>query len=335
MSTNLEESLDHTAEDVEEAAEMVAEAGLVAASETEAEAEIKTVTETAVGDAGEQTEPLDDLPQTTHEKIKTVQISEPYIEIAKRCNLGIMRQRNEDAMFSFVALTGGPSSAAPFALGLVADGMGGHHGGDMASRMVSRMVGEQVLNRIYLPMLRDSSPPPITEVMLEAVETANQALYTSDPEKEGGTTLTAVLIAGQRLFLVHVGDSRAYLLDETTEGQPTLHTLTTDHSVVQRLQDAGQITAEEAETHPHRNLLYRAITGHELETDMYTRSLPMQGKILVCSDGLWGAMEQNQLMEILTDPALPLQAQVDLLVETALLGGSTDNITAVVISFGY
>lgn len=279
-----------------------------------------------------QTESYKQAKHLTPEQIQQLPISEPYIEIAKRCNLGVMRQRNEDTMFSFVALTGGSNMVTPFALGLVADGMGGHHGGDLASRTVSRMVGQQVLNRIYLPMLRDNSPPPISEVMLEAVEMANQTLYTPDPEKEGGTTLTAVLVVGQRLFLVHVGDSRAYLFNED---ESTLQTITTDHSVVQRLQDAGQITAAEAEVHPHRNLLYRAMTGHELEIDTYTRSLPERGKVLICSDGLWGAIEPEQLTEIMSDASLSLQAQVDLLVETALLGGSTDNITAVVINFGY
>ncbi|MCA9981005.1 MAG: serine/threonine-protein phosphatase [Anaerolineales bacterium] len=306
-------------------------------SKSTADAVDETVTPITNGEAiqiteMEQTEPLNQDKQPTPEQVKTVQIGEPFIEIAKRCNLGMVRQRNEDAMFSFVALTGGSNATSPFALGLVADGMGGHHGGDQASRMVSRMVSQQVLNRIYLPMLRDNSPPPISEVMIDAVESANQALYTSDPEKEGGTTLTAVLIVGQRLFLVHVGDSRAYLYNKADK---TLQALTTDHTVVQRLQDAGHITAEEAETHPHRNFLYRAMTGHELEIDTYTRSLPEQGKLLICSDGLWGAVEQERLLAILDDEESSLQNQVDLLIEAALIGGSSDNITAVVINFGY
>jgi PPM family protein phosphatase len=258
--------------------------------------------------------------------------AEPFIEIAKRCNVGMVRQRNEDGMFSFVALSGGLDAAPPFALALVADGMGGHHGGDKASRLVSRTLGKQVLSQIYLPLLQDESPPPMSEVMLEAVELANHALYTSDPEKEGGTTLTAVLLFGQRMFLVHVGDSRAYLYHET---ESTLYQLTTDHTVVRRLQEAGHITAAEAETHPHRNMLYRAINGHELEVDTYTRSLPTRGKLLLCSDGLWGAIDPEHLGAILADGSLTAQEQVDLLIETALLGGSTDNITAVVVNFGY
>jgi serine/threonine protein phosphatase PrpC len=278
------------------------------------------------------TEQADQFSRPSIEQIKMVQIAEPYIEVAKRCNLGIVRQRNEDAMFSFVALNGGLNATAPFAVALVADGMGGHHGGDQASRMVSRMVGQQAVSRIYLPLLQDNSPPPFSEVMLEAVEMANQALYTPDPDKEGGTTLTAVLIVGQRLFLVHVGDSRAYLLNEVDD---TFEALTTDHTIVQRLQDAGHITAEEAETHPHRNLIYRAMTGHELEIDTYTRSLPVNGKILICSDGLSGSISAERLEEIMKDKALSSQAQVDLLVEAALLGGSSDNITAVVVNFGY
>ncbi|MCB0037761.1 MAG: serine/threonine-protein phosphatase, partial [Anaerolineales bacterium] len=157
---------------------------------------------------------------------------------------------------------------------------------------------------------------------------ANRALYTPDPEKEGGTTLTAAVIIGRRMFLVHAGDSRAYLLHDRE-----LKILTKDHSVVQRLQDAGHITAAEAERHPHRHLLYKAITGGEVDLDEDTFSLPKRGKLMLCSDGLWGSIPDEKLQEILEDDSMTLQEQADLLVNVAIESGSTDNVTAIIVDF--
>ena len=257
------------------------------------------------------------------------QTAEPAIHVAQRCDLGVVRQRNEDSSFIFASQAGGQEALLPFSLCLVADGMGGHHAGHEASRRVSREVATYVLTHIYLPLLRsEPASEPIREVMLKAVEAANRSLYTPDPEKEGGTTLTAALVVGRRLYLVHVGDSRAYLLLDDE-----MQLLTNDHSVVQRLQETGQITAEEAENHPHRNLLYNALTGSDLEIDTYTRSLPRRGLILLCSDGLWGSVPDGKMKAILQDTSLSLQARADVLVQEAIFGGSTDNITAVLMDF--
>jgi len=166
------------------------------------------------------------------------------------------------------------------------------------------------------------------DIMLEAADQANQAIYNPDPDKEGGTTLTAALIIGRRLFMTHIGDSRGYLLDEDD-----LKLLTTDHSVVQRLQEAGHITAEQAAVHPHRNLLYRALTGSELEVDTYTRALPRKGMMLLCSDGLWGSIDDSEIAKVMKDDSISLYERCDKLVSMALNNGSTDNVTAVLIKF--
>lgn len=280
-----------------------------------------------------QTVPLGDIPMpeppATTLLSMPIATAEPAIHVAQRCDVGVVRQRNEDSSFIFVSQTGGQEPLLPFAFCLVADGMGGHHAGHEASRRASREVASHVLQHIYLPLMRgDSSNEPIRDVMLRAVESANRLLYTPDPDKEGGTTLTAALIVGRRLYVVHVGDSRAYLLVDDK-----LQPLTTDHSVVQRLQEAGQITAEEAETHPHRNLLYNALTGSDLEIDTYTRSLPRQGIILICSDGLWGSVPDTAMQAVLQDKGLSLQAKADVLIEKAIAGESTDNITAILMEF--
>jgi protein phosphatase len=153
-------------------------------------------------------------------------------------------------------------------------------------------------------------------------------IYNPDPEKESGTTLTAALVFGRRLYLAHVGDSRAYIL---AEGK--LEQVTTDHSYVRRLQEAGQLTAEEAASHPQRNVLYRAVgQGDELEIDISTRPLPKRGKLILCSDGLWGLVPEPLMQEILEQDA-SLQHMVDTLVDFAIQAGGHDNITGVLVDF--
>ena len=254
---------------------------------------------------------------------------EPYIEIAQRCDVGHVRSRNEDSVFSFFALAGGENPLIPFSLCLVADGMGGHHDGHEFSRRVAQQVARQVLEKVYLPLMDGRTMQmPLQEIMAAAVHRANESVSTVDPDKEGGTTLTAVLIVGRRLYLVHVGDSRAYLLHEGT-----LQQLTTDHTIVKRLEDAGHISPEEAAVHPQRNLLYRAVTGDELDIDTYTRSLPSSGLLFLCSDGLWGSLPDDDICQIMGDQSLPLQDRVEKMVEGALENGSTDNVTGLLINF--
>jgi PPM family protein phosphatase len=260
---------------------------------------------------------------------------EPYLRSASRSHIWAVRGRNEDSCLTFSALTGGQEPLHPFGLYIVADGMGGHHAGHQASRMASRIVADQILTQTYLPLMRQmgegraaAPSQPIQEVLLEAAAAANMALVNHEPDKDSGTTLTAALVFGRRLYLVHVGDSRAYLL----HGEK-FQLLTTDHSYVRRLQDVGQITAEEAAVHPNRNVLYRAVgQGPELEIDTFTRSLPAEGKLLLCSDGLWGLVP-DQVMQAILEGDKPLQAKADQLVELALQAGGHDNITAVLVEF--
>jgi PPM family protein phosphatase len=260
---------------------------------------------------------------------------EPLLRAAQRCHVGAIRPRNEDSCFTFVATTGGREPLLPFGLFIVADGMGGHFAGDEASKVASRTVAEQVLSHIYMPLLKgdgsvasQSPQQPVQEVMKRAVQAANTSLYNPDPDKDSGTTLTAVLICGRRLYLAHVGDSRAYLCQDGN-----LEQLTTDHSYVQRLQTVGQITAEEAASHPQRNVLYRAVgQGGELEIDTYTRSLNRPGKLVLCSDGLWGLAPEVMIQSVLEEN-LSLQEMADKLTELALQGGGHDNITIIVVEF--
>ena len=277
------------------------------------------------------TPPPSDNPIMATIVAKAAPVKPLILDYAYRCHIGALRGRNEDACLVLQPETGGQEPMPAFGLYIVADGMGGHHNGHEASRMVSRMVASEILDRIYLPLVSESSsgPEPVQDVMQAAVQAANVAIYSPDPDKDMGTTLTMALVMGNKIYVTHVGDSRAYLLvgEELTQ-------ITTDHTLVQRLQDAGQLTAEEAEKHPHRNVLYRAVgQGGELEIDMHRRPVPENGKLLICSDGLWGLMPTEVIRETLQRADWSLDQMVQHLVELALEAGGHDNITGVLIEF--
>jgi protein phosphatase len=254
-----------------------------------------------------------------------------YLRAARRSVVGRVRARNEDACLSLVAQGDGYEPIPLFGLFLVADGMGGHHDGHIASQLVSHVFAEHVLRTLYLPLLRTDeaiSRRPVQEVMEEAVELANKALYRPENDQAMGTTLTAALIVGSRLFVAHVGDSRAYLFYGDQ-----LSAVTTDHTFVQALQEAGELSIEEAASHPSRNLLYRALVGEELEQiDVFSRSLPPQGMLMLCSDGLWGLVPETELQAELQGPG-SLQDKAERLVNKALAAGGHDNVTVVLVDF--
>jgi serine/threonine protein phosphatase PrpC len=258
------------------------------------------------------------------------------LNAAQCCHIGNVRERNEDSSFIFTAEFGGQEPLLPVGLYVVADGMGGHHAGHVASKNAARLTAQRILERIYLPLLQASNSGggqphgPIGEVMVEAVQEANHFIHDSDPMKDSGTTLTAALILGKRLYLAHVGDSRAYIYKEGS-----LKALTTDHSYVRRLQEAGQLTKEEAAVHPQRNMLYKAVgQGGDLDVDSFTQALPRQGKLFLCSDGLWGLVSDDSIAEVISRD-IPLPAMTDELVMMARVAGGHDNITAIVVDFSF
>ena len=254
----------------------------------------------------------------------------PTLRAGVRCDVGA-RERNEDSCLIFSSEAGGHFSMVPFGLYIVADGMGGHTNGHVASRIASRVAAHYILSKIYMPLLQTVGPPtqvPIQEVLLDAVQAANSAVFEDDPDVDSGTTLTVALVLGRRLHVAHVGDSRLYLLADDK-----LEQISTDHSLVQRLQDVGTLTAEEATMYRYRNVLLRAVgQGDEVEVDTYMRLLPKQGRLLICSDGLCGFVSDETIQELMTqDVSLP--QLVDELYETALAAHSNDNVTAVVVDF--
>ncbi|WP_228449506.1 Stp1/IreP family PP2C-type Ser/Thr phosphatase [Streptomyces alkaliterrae] len=221
---------------------------------------------------------------------------------------GMIREHNEDSGYA------GPRLLA------VADGMGGQAAGEVASSEVISTIVE---------LDEDVPGSDIITSLASAVQRANEQLrlmVEEDPQLEGmGTTLTALLWTGQRLGLVHVGDSRAYLLRDGVLTQ-----ITQDHTWVQRLVDEGRITEEEATTHPQRSLLMRALgSGDHVEPDLSVREVRAGDRYLICSDGLSGVVSHQTLEETLASYHGPHET-VEELIQLALRGGGPDNITVIV-----
>ena len=251
----------------------------------------------------------------------------PQFDSGYRCEIGPVRERNEDACLTITAQFGGHFDLQPFGLYVVADGMGGHDAGHVASNAATRAFAEFVLSGLYFPLLRRRPPPreaDVLDLLERAVFAAHDAVLPG--AGNGGTTLTAALVLGRRLYVAHVGDSRAYLV-----AGAELRLLTHDHSLVRRLQDTGQLTAEVARTHEYRNVLLQALgQASALSADTFALDLAAEGRLLLCSDGLCGVVPREQLAATLAGPGRA-QELADRLYEAALAAESHDNITAVVV----
>jgi PPM family protein phosphatase len=253
--------------------------------------------------------------------------SNEHLIFGQSTDVGMVRNNNQDSALSYFFTSRSADQRPDFGLFIVADGMGGHHDGEKASALAARTVAAQATNTVYLPLLNgdnDADRPPITEAMIAAVQKANADIIAGVPE--GGTTMTAVAVIGDLAYVAHVGDSRVYLI--TKDG---LEQITRDHSLVQRLIELDQLTREEAEDHPQKNVLYRALGQSEtLEVDALTRRLPPNSRLLLCSDGLWNLVEEKDIVEIAMSHNNPQEA-CDKLVALANKRGGTDNITAIML----
>jgi protein phosphatase len=230
------------------------------------------------------------------------------LRYAVRSDVGLLREGNEDSAYA------GPRLLA------VADGMGGHAAGEVASAVAIAALAD----------LDDEMPASELQIALStAVTHANQILHdmvSADPSIGGmGTTLTAMLWSGSKVALCHIGDSRAYVLSGDEFRQ-----ITHDHTLVQSLVDDGRISPDEAATHPQRSLLLRALDGtSEAEPDLSIREARLGDRYLLCSDGLSGVVSEETLHQTLAAVPEPEDAVLQL-VELAIKGGGPDNITCIV-----
>lgn len=256
--------------------------------------------------------------------------SKGRISFGQASDQGMVRLNNQDSAFSFFFTSETVDEFPDFGVFIVADGMGGHQEGEKASAITARTMALDIMNKVYTPLLtgadmNDAHQPAIVEVMIEAVRKGNEAVR--DAVTDGGTTLTGVVIRGEAAHIAHVGDSRAYWITESNG----IEKITRDHSVVARLQELDQINEEEAAVHEQRNVLYRAIgQNEEVEVDIHRKRLVPNAHLLLCSDGLWNMVSDNDIYETIRNTPDPQEA-CDKLVAMANSQGGADNITAILI----
>jgi PPM family protein phosphatase len=250
-----------------------------------------------------------------------------HIIYAVNSDVGRQRNNNQDSAYTFFTTHVSSEERPDFGVFAVADGMGGHLEGEKASAIATRVASQHIMKALYVDVVMataDVEKPIVAEVVTDAILKANEAV--SDQIPEGGTTLTTVVIMGDVAYIGHVGDSRAYLVTNDYIEQ-----ITRDHSLVQRLIELDQLTPEEAQHHSQKNVLYRAIgQSDNLEVDSVTRRLPAGTRLLLCSDGLWGLVNDIQLHDIIRNARSPQEA-VDKMILMANERGGPDNITAILI----
>lgn len=243
-------------------------------------------------------------------------------------SVGMQRDHNEDALFSLTTILSSQETQLPFGIYIVADGMGGHQYGEVASEIAVRTMADHAIEHLYSYLFSTKASRPATplrDILHEGVQIAHQSIINEAPG--GGTTLTTVIILDNQMAIAHVGDSRVYAIDD----HGPMRALTRDHSLVKRLEELGQITADEAEIHPQRNILYRALgQGEPFEPEVITTSTPSSGHLLICSDGLWGVVSEKQIRQIIHETP-HLDQACNQMIQAANQAGGPDNISLILI----
>lgn len=234
-------------------------------------------------------------------------------------DIGKSRTVNQDAYMARLL-----DDTAAFAV--VCDGMGGANAGNVASSKAAKAVYEYVM-RSWQEGMSDSQ---IKKLLCSAVMSANVEIYDSsqaDEELKGmGTTVVAVIMINNVAHIVHVGDSRAYLVSNDTLSQ-----ITTDHSMVQKMIESGQLTADEARLHPKKNVITRALgVAEDVNIDYNEISCSKDDMLLICTDGLSNMVESNDILRVVSENKTENIAAA--LVSEANNNGGSDNITTVIIS---
>ena len=237
-----------------------------------------------------------------------------HITCAARTDVGLIRSGNEDNYLMV-------PEKGTF---IVADGMGGHAAGEVASEMAVRIIAQD------LGSFRGLSPEEATARMIQAIRDANAAIYErtlSEHDKRGmGTTATVLVLHANRYLVGQVGDSRGYLLRDGV-----FHQLTKDHSYVQEQVDAGYLTPEQARTHPYSNVITRCVGANgDVTPDLFSGVVRAGDVYLLASDGLTGMLEDDVLAAVLKSDGTP-DKWVDRLVTEANRRGGLDNITVIIV----
>jgi serine/threonine protein phosphatase PrpC len=229
-------------------------------------------------------------------------------EVGMGSSVGLQRDHNEDALFAATSKLVTESTNHPFGLYIVADGMGGHVHGEKASEVAIRAMANHVLTKLLPPILgtpAENLEVSEQDIMNDGILSAHQAII--EHASGGGSTLTGVLLRGEQMTIAHIGDSRAYEIQPSGE----MKLLTTSH--------------------PQRNVLYRALGQVEsINAEVISSPVPKSGNLVICSDGLWGLVSDEEIAAMVLSTDSPQQASKNL-VEAANAAGGPDNISVIVI----
>jgi len=246
-----------------------------------------------------------------------------------RCtNVGMVRNLNEDSILTLEINRIQQSVSQPLAVYVIADGMGGHSAGEIASGTIVTNIAQRAIKELIPSQVMKGERMDRREWLEEVVEGANSEVFSmrKSAGTDMGSTLVTAILEGNQAYIAHVGDSRAYLINAKGIRQ-----LTVDHSLVERLIASNQITREEARHHPQRNVIYRTVGDKaKIEVDVTTRTLEIGDFFLLCSDGLSGMVEDATIQRIVLEASCP-QAACDALIDAANAAGGEDNVSVIVV----
>ncbi|MGQ9627799.1 MAG: Stp1/IreP family PP2C-type Ser/Thr phosphatase, partial [Anaerolineae bacterium] len=251
-----------------------------------------------------------------------------FLRSACLTDVGLIRRLNEDSLLILERTQAFKSESRSVGLYAIADGMGGHSAGEVASSLAISALESKAVKYMAKVEKMAQDEWAISTWLEEAFNQASQAVFERRmaARTDMGTTLVSALVIGDTAYIANVGDSRAYLF--TARG---MEQITTDHSLVERLVEIGQISAEEARTYPHRNVIYNVIGNRpEAEADIFIRRLQPGDMLLLCSDGLSGMVQDKEMESILRTSSEPYEA-CRRLVEAANFHGGEDNITVIIV----
>ena len=250
------------------------------------------------------------------------------VRVGRLTDVGQTRQLNEDSLLTVEIGRVRRSISEPLGLYVVCDGMGGHAAGDVASGLVVNTLARKALAEVMSDGVAESTTPNWDAWLKNALQEANQTVFGHRRVSgtDMGTTCVAAFVHGDTATIAHAGDSRCYLVNKQEIRQ-----ITSDHSLVQRLVQMKQLTPEEARTHPQRNVIYKNL-GDKLtvEPEVTTQKLAAGDRLLLCSDGLSGMVEDDEIQEIVMLAYSPQEACRQL-VRAANLAGGEDNISVIIV----
>jgi len=276
------------------------------------------------------TDETEEIPVQTPNLVKLddlTPVAPPTPEVGWSIDKGVVRANNEDSLATVTLNQASESDAQAIGVYAVADGMGGHESGEVASKLAVRTAIRQLVGAVS-ENNDEALPENYQQWLTNAVSVANQMVRETalEEHKNMGTTLVMAVVVGNDVHIANVGDSRAYVISPNGIRQ-----ITRDQSLVQALVDNGTITPEQAVNHPRRNILTQALGAEEqINADLFNETLEADESILLCSDGLWGMMGDQEILKIVQASETPTIA-CQALVDACNAKGARDNIAAVLV----